>query len=110
MTGDLFGSPLGGDVLSARQLRAPAVAREGDQVLGHQRHRPTRAFLPRRISRRIHDNLTHDPPARVMRVAARNQKPRERLRNIDRSWLGPVTVEMSQCGAHLRPSCTARAS
>ena len=91
---DLFGASLGSDVLSPRQLRAATVAREADQVLGHQRHGPPRAPFPRRIGRRVNDDLTHDPPARMMRIAARDKKARERLGNIDCSRLGPVTVEM----------------
>jgi hypothetical protein len=101
VTSDLFGAPLGSDVLSPRQLRAPTVAGEADQVLGHHRHGPPRALLPRRIGRRVDHNLTHDSPARVMRIAASYEKARERLCNSDRSGLGSVAVEMSQCRAHV---------
>jgi hypothetical protein len=31
---DLFGAPLGGDVLGVGQLRPPTVAGERDQILG----------------------------------------------------------------------------
>jgi hypothetical protein len=31
----------------------------------------------------------------VMRVAARNKKPRERFCHPQRFWLGPVSVEVS---------------
>jgi hypothetical protein len=98
---DLFGAALGGDVLSAGQLRAAAVACKADQVLCYQRHRSPRALLPRRVGRRVDDDLTDDPPARVVRIAARYKKPCERLRHPQRSWLGPVAVEMSQCGANV---------
>ncbi len=101
MNSDLLGAPLSSDVLYPRQLRTPTVAGEADEVLGHQRHRTPRTFLPRRVRRRVDDNLANNPPARVMRIAARNEKARERLRNTGRSWLGPVAVEMSQCGTHV---------
>ena len=92
---DLFGAPLGSDVLSARQRRAPAVAREADQILSHERHGSPRAFLPRRVRRRVDDNLTDDSPPGVVGVTARNEKPRERLCHPQRFGLRPVAVEMS---------------
>ena len=104
MTGDLFGTTLSGYMLSARELRSTTVAREADQVLSYQRHRPPRAFLPWSVSRRVHNNLTHDPPARMVRIAARDKKPRERLCHPVRPRLRPVAVEMSQCGADATPA------
>ncbi len=98
MTSDLLSATLGSDVLSARQLRAPTVARQADEVLSHERDRPPRAFLPRRVGRRVDDYLTYDPPTGVVRIAARHEKPGERLCHPQRSRFGPVAVEMSQCG------------
>lgn len=94
MNGDLFGATLGSDVLSARQVRAPRVAREADEVVGYQRHGSPSAFLPRRVGCRVDDDLTDDTPALVVGVTARDEKPRERLRYAQRPWLGPVAVEM----------------
>ena len=103
VTGDLFGATLSGDVLSACQLRSATVAREADQVLRYQWHRPPRAFLPGGVGRRVHHDLTHDAPARMVRIAARDKKSRERLCHPVRPGLGPVAVEMSQCGADATP-------
>ena len=79
MNGDLFGAALGGDMLSAHQLHAPTVARDADEVLGYKRHGAARALFPRCARRRVDDDLTDDSPTRVVRIAARNEKPRERL-------------------------------
>lgn len=95
MSRDLFGATLGSDVLSARQRRAPGVARQADQILGHKRHGSPRAFLPRRVRRRVDDNLTDHSPPGVVGVAARNEKPRERLCHPERLGLRAVAVEMS---------------
>ena len=103
VNGDLFGTTLSRYMLSARQLRSATVAREANQVLSHQRHRPPRALLPRRVGRRVHNHLTHDSPTGVMRITARYQKSRERLCHPDRPGLGPMAVEMSQCGADVAP-------
>jgi len=81
VTSDLFGAPLSCDVLSARQLRTPTAAREADQVLGHQRDCPPRTLLPRRVRRRVDDDLTHDSPPCVVGIAARNEKPGECVRH-----------------------------
>jgi hypothetical protein len=99
VNGDLFGATLGSDVLSVHELRAPALAGKPEEVSGYQRHGPPRAFLPRRIGGRVDDDLADDPPARMVRIAARHKKPRERLCYAQRPWLGPVAVEMSKCGA-----------
>ena len=103
VTGDLFGTTLSVYMLSARQLRSATVARETDQVLSYQRNRPPRAFLPWGVGRRVYDDLTHDSPARMVRIAACDQKSRERLCHSVRPGLGPVAVEMSQCGADATP-------
>ncbi len=103
MTGDLFGATLSRYMLSARQLRSATVAREADQVLSYERHRPPRAFLPRGVGRGVHNDLTHDSPAGMVRIAARDKKSRERLCHAVRARLGPVPVEMSQCGANAPP-------
>jgi hypothetical protein len=85
---DLFGAPLGGDVLSMGQPRPPTVAAKRDEILGDHRYRPSRALLPWRVGRRVDDNLTDDSPAGVMRVAPRNKKPRERIGHPMGSGLG----------------------
>ncbi len=103
MNGDLFGTTLSRYMLSARQLRSATVAREADQVLSYQRHGPPRALLPRRVGRRVHNYLTYDSPARMVRIAARYKESRERLCHSERPGLGPVAVEMSQCGADVAP-------
>ena len=103
MNGDLFGTTLSRHMLSARQLRSATVARVADQVLSYQRHGPPRALLPRCVGRLVHDHLTYDSPACMMRIAARYKESRERLRHPDRPGLGPVAVEMSQCGADVTP-------
>jgi hypothetical protein len=95
---DLFGAPLCGDVLGVRQLRPPTVAGECDEILGDHRHGASRTLLPRRIGRRVDDNLTDDSPTSVMRVAARDKKPRERVGHSFGSGLGCVDVEMPQRG------------
>jgi hypothetical protein len=51
VNGDLFGTTLGGYVLSSREWRSATVAREVDQVLGYQWHGPPRALLPRGVGR-----------------------------------------------------------
>lgn len=61
-----------------------------------QRHSPARALLPRRVSGRLHDHLTHDSPTRMVGVAASDEKPRQRLRDTDRTRLGPVAIKMAQ--------------
>jgi hypothetical protein len=91
---DLFGAPLGGDVLGVCQPRPPTVARQGDEVLGDHRYRASRALLPWRVGRRVDDNLTDDSPTSVMRVATRNKKPRERIGHRLGSGLGCVDVQM----------------
>ena len=90
-------------MLSARQLRSATVAREADQVLSHQRHGPPGALLPRCVGRRVHNHLTHDSPACMMRIAARYKESRERFCHPNRPGFGPVAVEMSQCGADVAP-------
>jgi hypothetical protein len=101
VSGDLLGTTLGSNVLSARQLRAATVAGQADQILGYQRHRASRAPLPRRIRGRIDDHLTDDAPTRVVGIATRNEKPGERLGYPLRSRFGPMAVEVPQCGAHV---------
>jgi hypothetical protein len=92
VNGDLFGPTPSGYMLSARQLCSAPVAGETDQVLSYQRHRPPGALLPRGIGRRVHNHLTHDAPARVVRIAARYEKSGERLSHPDCLRLGPVAV------------------
>jgi hypothetical protein len=103
VTRDLFRTTLSGYMLSTRQLRSATVTRETDQVLSHQRHRPPRAFFPWGVGRRVDNDLTHDSPPRMVGIAARDKKPRERLCHPVRAGLGAVAVEVSQCGADATP-------
>ncbi len=100
VNGDLLGAALRRDVLRACELGATAVAPKLDQIVCHQRHRPARTLLPRRVGSRVDHDLTHNPPTRVMRIAPRNQKASERLRHPERLRLGAMTVQMPQRGAH----------
>jgi hypothetical protein len=103
VTGDLLGATLSGYMLSARQLRSAPAAREADQVLSYQRHRPPRTFLPWCVGRRVHNDLTNGPPARMVRITSRDKKSRERLCHPVRPRFGPVAVEVSQCGTDATP-------
>ena len=98
---DLLGAALGGDVLGAGQRRPAGVIGKPEEILRDQRHRPPRAPLPRRVSRRIDDNLTHDSPTTMVRIATRNEEPGQRLSYPYSSRLGPVTVQVPQCGTHV---------
>ena len=80
---DLLGAPLGGNVLSTRQRRAPSVTREADEILGDQRDRTPRAPLPRGVGRRVDDNLPDNSPPRVVRIATRDEKPCQGLGHPD---------------------------
>jgi hypothetical protein len=93
--GDLFRASLGGDVLGVGQLRPPAVAAERNEILGDDRYRSARAFLPWRVGRRVDDDLPDDSPTGVVGIAARDQEPRERVGHALGSGLGSVDVEMS---------------
>jgi acetyl esterase len=104
VNGDLLGAALSGDMLGARQRRAPTVAGEPDEILRYERYRAPRALFPRRVSRRIDDDLTHDSPPSMVRIATRNQKPGQRLGHPQSSGLGPVTVQVPQRGTHLPPA------
>jgi hypothetical protein len=101
VNGDLLGAALSGDMLGACQRRPPTLAGKPDEILRYQRYRAPRAPLPRRVSGRIDDNLTHDSPASMVRIATRNEKPGQRLGHPQSSGLGPVTVEVPQCGTHV---------
>ena len=76
---DLFGAALGGDMLGACQRCPATVAGKPQEIFRDQRYRAPRAPLPRRVSRRIDDNLTHDSPTTMVRIAARNEEPGQRL-------------------------------
>ncbi len=87
VNGDLLGAALCGDVLCTREWRTTAVTRQPEQILSDQRDCSTRALLPRCVGRRVDDDLTDNSPARVVRIAAGDQKPRERLRHPQRVGL-----------------------
>ncbi len=91
---DLFGAALGGDVLGVGQLRPSTTAGQRNEILGHDRYRASRALLPGRVGRRVNDDLTDDSPTSVMRIATRNQEPRERIGHPTGSGLGGVDVQM----------------
>jgi hypothetical protein len=99
VAGDLLGPSLRGDVLSASERRAAALLGQAQQVVGDERYGPSGAFLPRRVGGRVDHDLADDSPARVMRVAAGDEKARQRLGDASRSGFGGVVVEMAQCRA-----------
>jgi hypothetical protein len=101
VNGDLLGAALGGDMLGACQRRPTAIAGKPEEILRYERDRAPRAPLPRRVSRRIDDNLTHDSPTGMVRIATRDEEPGQRLGYPESSGLGTVTVEVSQCGTHV---------
>jgi hypothetical protein len=101
MGGDLLGAALGGDMLGACQRRPATFDGKPDEILRYQRYRAPRAPLPRRVSRRIDDNLPHDSPTSMVRIATRNEEPGQRLSHPQSSGLGPVTVQMPECGTHV---------
>jgi hypothetical protein len=98
---DLLGAAPGGDMLGACQRRPATVASKPEEIFRDQRYRAPRASLPRRVRRRIDDNLTHDSPTTVVRIAARNEEPRQRLGYPHSSGLGPVTIQVPQCGTNV---------
>jgi hypothetical protein len=100
MNRDLLGAALGGNMLGACQRRPATVAGKPEEILRHERYGASRAPLPRRVSRRIDDNLTHDSPTSMVRIATRNQESRQRLGYPHSSGLRPVTVQVPQCGTH----------
>ncbi len=95
MDSDLLSSAVSGDVLSSSKLGAPSLARKAEQIVGDQRNRPARAFLPRCVGGRVNDHLANDTPTRVVRVAAGDEKPSESLGHADRPWFCPVGIEMT---------------
>jgi hypothetical protein len=100
VNGDLLGAALGGNMLGAGQRRPAAVAGELEEILRYQRYRPSRALLPRRVSWRIDDHLTDDSPAGMVRIATRHEEAGQRLGYSLSSGLGPMTVQVPQCGAY----------
>ena len=96
VTGDLLRPTAGSDVLSAVQRRPAFGGREAQQVRRDQRDGTPRAFLPRRVGRRVDDHLAHDAPAGVVGLAAGHQEAGERLREHLRVGLGAVGVKMTQ--------------
>ena len=103
VTGNLLRAALGSDVLGAPERRAATLTGKVQQITGHERHCSAGTLLPRCVGGRIHHDLTNDSPARMMGVAASDEKARERLGNGGCPRLGSVAVEMAQCGAHVAP-------
>jgi hypothetical protein len=98
---DLLSAALSGDMLGAGQRRPATVAGKPEEIFRHKRYRAPSAPLPRRVSRRIDDNLTHNSPTSMVRIATRNEEPGQRLGYALSSGLGPVTVQVPQCGTHV---------
>ena len=96
MAGDLLGATYGGDVLGAEEWGATALAGQSQQVRGDPRDGPARALLPRRVSGRVNNDLTHDPPAGVMRLAAIDEEASQRLGDDWGARIGAVHVQMTQ--------------
>lgn len=96
MGGDLFGSPLSGDVLGLRQLGPPCGSSKGDEIVGDHRHSSSRTLLPGRVRGRIDDHLADDSPAGVMGIATCDKKPRERVGDPLGLGIGRVDIEMPQ--------------
>jgi hypothetical protein len=92
---DLLDPPPGGEVLSMSQLHPTRVACKRHEITGNDRYRAPRALLPRRIGGRVDDDLTDDSPAGVVRITARDEKPRERIRHALGSRIGRVAVQMA---------------
>jgi hypothetical protein len=103
VTGDLLRAALGGDVLGARELRSAALSGQVQQITRYEWHSSAGALLPRCVGGRIHHHLTNDSPARMMGVAASDEKARERLGDTGCPRLGSMAVEMAQRGAHVAP-------
>ncbi|HEX3802728.1 MAG TPA: hypothetical protein VHV75_07825 [Solirubrobacteraceae bacterium] len=99
MGGDLFGSALRSDVLGVRQLGPPGASSKGEEIVGDHRYRASRALLPWRVGGRIDDDLADYPPAGVMRIAACDKKPRERVGDSLCLGIGRVDIEVSQRSA-----------
>src|SRR3954470_754465 len=61
--GDPLGAALGGDVLDTDEPCAAAFGRDAQEVFSHIGDRAAGASLPRRVGRRVDDDLADDPPA-----------------------------------------------
>lgn len=96
MGGDLFGSPLGGNVLGVRQLGPPGRASKGDEIVSDHRYSSSRTLLPWRVRGRIDDDLADNPPASVMGIATCDKKPRKRVGDPLGLGIGRVHIEMPQ--------------
>jgi hypothetical protein len=95
MRSDLLDPPLGGDVLGMSQLRPPGVTCERHEIACNDRYRASRALLPWRIGSRVHDDLTDDPPTRMVRITPRDEKPGQRIGDALGSWIGGVAIQMA---------------
>jgi hypothetical protein len=99
--GDLLSSALRGDVLGLRQPGPPGGSGHREEIVGDDGYGAPRALLPWRISGGIDDHLADDPPAGVMRIATRNEKPRERVGNPLGVGLGCVDIEVPKGSRYL---------
>jgi hypothetical protein len=93
---DLLGAALCGRVLDADEAGVPVLGRDPQEVLADGRDRAPGALLPRRVGRGVHDDLADDAPARVARLAARDEESRQRVGEDDAVRLRAVGVEMAK--------------
>jgi hypothetical protein len=93
---DLFDPTPRRDVLSAGERGAPRGLRKADQVFRYQWHGTSRTLLPRSIGSRIDDDLTEHSPTRMVRVAARDEEPAERLGDPLCIRLRSVTIKVPE--------------
>jgi hypothetical protein len=100
---DLLSATLSGEMLSTGERHASTLLRSAQQVNRYERNRPARAFLPWRISSRIHDNLADGAPTRMVGVTASDQESSERLCHTERLRFRSVAVKMTQRVTHTAP-------
>src|SRR4051812_2391595 len=96
MRGDPLGTTLGGDVLDTDEPCAATLGRDPQKVLSDVGDRTAGTSLPRRVGRGVDDHLPDDPPARVTGIAARHEKPRQRIRDDAGVRLVAASVEMPE--------------
>jgi hypothetical protein len=91
-------------MLGMSQLGSPGGSSKGDEIVGDHRYSASRALLPWSVCGRIDDDLPDDSPSGVMRVAACDQKPRERIGDPLGLRIGRVKIEMPQRGTDVATS------
>ena len=96
MASDLLGPAACRGVLDTDETGVPVFGGDPQQVLADGRDRAPCALLPGRIGRGVHHDLADDPPARVARLAARDEESRQRVGEDDAVRLRAVGVEMAK--------------